>query len=711
MEDYANFFSLESDDFTDEELEFFIEEYYSVQLIEEDFLTERQPLSISQRLAKGRTMKRLAPKMKRARERMKKRMVPQEKLMVRARKAAIALIRKRVAGKKGERYNQLSPSERMGIDRMVMKKMSTVGKLAKRLLPVVKKKALETMKSARSVKEETDMKKILRECIKLHGLKLVEFTDGKSFKLTVSEAKQALSLLESLKGDPYQNVFEDRLVESIGSFRHALNEGEELDKAKDAHKKEGDRLKVKQEREKENAKVRDVKDKDSAVNEAAGKGRPRGAPHIENVRFWDLPKDQLDYIRKDAAAAVKANPQNPKNIKGKGNYADQISDAGTVLNWRKKKGLKEGMLRFKDFGKAPERKIVSEEDRIRRNIEKKSERTGVPVDILEKVLNRGLEQGDEQSAFERMNSFANGGAARELDADLQEFQDTDKGGNPKKSLPPPKKIALVPHDGGWRFYVEESGGMKYTLPQSPVKPMVNMAAVKTFSKRNFNVSRRPLWVPKVEAAIKFAEKKYKKGSAFAKKHGVDGVYENIEEGLSSSMYALVKNGKVVEKGSKAKMVSAMKKAKKETGLDRKNLFVGNSPSKKVGDMWESLEEKHGKANPVARFMNQVSKPSTHKSVKKKGDDKRRQKHKGKLYEVGGAGEQGTDELAQKYADDTPGQDANIKQDFLFVDKPEIELPESIVKGIVRMYEKGLSVEDIARVTKQGQADIEAIVAK
>ena len=541
MEDYANFFSLESDDFTDEELEFFIEEYYSVQLIEEDFLTERQPLSISQRLAKGRTMKRLAPKMKRARERMKKRMVPQEKLMVRARKAAIALIRKRVAGKKGERYNQLSPSERMGIDRMVMKKMSTVGKLAKRLLPVVKKKALETMKSARSVKEETDMKKILRECIKLHGLKLVEFTDGKSFKLTVPEAKQALSLLESLKGDPYQNVFEDRLVESIGSFRHALNEGEELDKAKDAHKKEGDRLKVKQEREKENAKVRDVKDKDSAVNEAAGKGRPRGAPHIENVRFWDLPKDQLDYIRKDAAAAVKANPQNPKNIKGKGNYADQISDAGTVLNWRKKKGLKEGMLRFKDFGKAPERKIVSEEDRIRRNIEKKSERTGVPVDILEKVLNRGLEDGDEQSAFDRMNSFANGGAARELDADL--------------------------------------------------------------------------------------------------------------------------------------------------------------------------EEKHGKANPVARFMNQVSKPSTHKSVKKKGDDKRRQKHKGKLYEVGGAGEQGTDELAQKYADDTPGQDANIKQDFLFVDKPEIELPESIVKGIVRMYEKGLSVEDIARVTKQGQADIEAIVAK
>ena len=72
-----------------------------------------------------------------------------------------------------------------------------------------------------------------------------------------------------------------------------------------------------------------------------GDGRPRGASHIENIRFWDLPKDKLEYIKKDSDKAMKANPNNPKNTKGKGNYADQINDADTVLAWRKKKGIKE----------------------------------------------------------------------------------------------------------------------------------------------------------------------------------------------------------------------------------------------------------------------------------------------------------------------------------------------------------------------------------
>ena len=68
------------------------------------------------------------------------------------------------------------------------------------------------------------------------------------------------------------------------------------------------------------------------------KGRPRGAPHIENERFWDLPKSQLDYIRKDAYDAMKANPTARK---ASGKWADEVNDAETVLYWRKKKGIKE----------------------------------------------------------------------------------------------------------------------------------------------------------------------------------------------------------------------------------------------------------------------------------------------------------------------------------------------------------------------------------
>ena len=84
----------------------------------------------------------------------------------------------------------------------------------------------------------------------------------------------------------------------------------------------------------------DEAEKDAAddVMEAdpkAKKGRPRGAPHIENVRFWDLPESSLRYIIKDAADAVSRLPF----AKKAGKWADEVNDAVTVIHWRKKKGI------------------------------------------------------------------------------------------------------------------------------------------------------------------------------------------------------------------------------------------------------------------------------------------------------------------------------------------------------------------------------------
>ena len=82
-------------------------------------------------------------------------------------------------------------------------------------------------------------------------------------------------------------------------------------------------------------------DLDEATKWKMGDGRPRGGSHIENVRFWDLSKDELQYIMKDAGEAMKANPTGRKATSGPGNYADQVNDAQTVLVWRKKNGIKE----------------------------------------------------------------------------------------------------------------------------------------------------------------------------------------------------------------------------------------------------------------------------------------------------------------------------------------------------------------------------------
>ena len=86
----------------------------------------------------------------------------------------------------------------------------------------------------------------------------------------------------------------------------------------------------------------DEAEKDAAddVMEAGPKkkgGRPRGGPHIENVRFWDLPESSLKYIIKDASQAIAANPLARK---AGGKWPDEVNDAVTVLHWRKKKGIK-----------------------------------------------------------------------------------------------------------------------------------------------------------------------------------------------------------------------------------------------------------------------------------------------------------------------------------------------------------------------------------
>ena len=74
-----------------------------------------------------------------------------------------------------------------------------------------------------------------------------------------------------------------------------------------------------------------------------GDGRPRNAPRIENERFWNLPYDSLKYIAKDAGDAMKANPTARKATTGPGNWADQVADAATVMQWRKKNGIKESV--------------------------------------------------------------------------------------------------------------------------------------------------------------------------------------------------------------------------------------------------------------------------------------------------------------------------------------------------------------------------------
>jgi spore germination cell wall hydrolase CwlJ-like protein len=102
-----------------------------------------EALDIKQRRERGRQMKRLAPKIARKRKiAMKKKATP-EKLMGRARKAAIKVLRNRML--KGKSYESLPAPQRQKIDQRIEKKKSAIEKIAKKLLPKLRKQETERM--------------------------------------------------------------------------------------------------------------------------------------------------------------------------------------------------------------------------------------------------------------------------------------------------------------------------------------------------------------------------------------------------------------------------------------------------------------------------------------------------------------------------------------------------------------------------------------
>ena len=131
---------------------------YGMKIAEEMELDEAV-LSIAQRRQRSLTMRKFAGKIANARKRMAARPATKAQLVTRATKAATVIIRKKVAGKKGVGYADLAPSAKMAVDKKVAKKSAAIKKIAKKLLPKVKMAdKLKRQKAADAKKnEEVDL--------------------------------------------------------------------------------------------------------------------------------------------------------------------------------------------------------------------------------------------------------------------------------------------------------------------------------------------------------------------------------------------------------------------------------------------------------------------------------------------------------------------------------------------------------------------------
>lgn len=114
----------------------------------------KEALTVAQRLVRKRLLKRIGPKLKRRKELLKTKMATPERLKKRSRKAAIQLIRSKFAGTAGKNYATLSSSQKINVDKIIQRKMSSVTQIAKRLLPRIRKKEQERLASARGAKNE-----------------------------------------------------------------------------------------------------------------------------------------------------------------------------------------------------------------------------------------------------------------------------------------------------------------------------------------------------------------------------------------------------------------------------------------------------------------------------------------------------------------------------------------------------------------------------
>jgi hypothetical protein len=117
-----------------------------------DELNEK-PLDPQQRRKRAIQMKRLAPKIAIKRKIALRKKASGDNLIKRAEKQAKNLIRKKMT--KGKDYKSLPYQARINIDKMVERKKGLIAKIAKKLLPKIKKQEIERMKSKGDSKNES----------------------------------------------------------------------------------------------------------------------------------------------------------------------------------------------------------------------------------------------------------------------------------------------------------------------------------------------------------------------------------------------------------------------------------------------------------------------------------------------------------------------------------------------------------------------------
>ena len=440
-------------EFTDSELDAFVEMTDLEDLdedleIDEEFdeylelLDEvRKPLSVQQRMVIGRRMKRLAPRMARMRKIRKMRMADRPRLERRARKAAIKLLRKRFAGKQGANYASLAPGAKMQVDRIIQKKMAMVGRIAKRLLPKVRKGEMERLKSMRSskavAKKNTRAAHPWSESYKKEEFIWEEEDEGTNQKL-ITILRQAFRdpternlVIRALKGGE-KSLKNPKLRPFMLKLLTRLLDATQDDPSMLA------KMRDKLRRMSQADDVKEAEDPDIGHRKGSQPAKYHAGLSVSTKKKRDAHFKKHGPMADDDPRGYKPAP---------GDATAKTKPSVHTKKYRQMYG--------EDFNAAFNNFMAEQyiEEKALEGLKKKSEKSGIPYSILKKVYDRGMAAWQtghrpgttpQQWAYARVNSYITKGKTyHTTDKDLRENEEEDRA---KEAIKREKQADKRKHD-------------------------------------------------------------------------------------------------------------------------------------------------------------------------------------------------------------------------------------------------------------------------
>ena len=471
---------------------------------EEEMDEERKPLSIGQRQKISQRMKRMAKRLARLRQIKAKMMPAQQRIKMRARKAALMSLRKRAAGTRGLNYSELSPSQRIAVDSALYKRFGSklntaVDRIAKRILPNIRKKAQASVAQARArqrtneavnnndktlahraIEDEKDIKEArksavdkdardagdtnivyqMRKTINSRGEHETIFANGQKASISISDAKKMLARFDSLRMPADKHEFTVQAGKSLSDFRSILSRG--LDKSKKSKISLGGRSfrefrsynKYQPDEPPGTRLVGEAKSSVGGVDPDANDDPnvPRKVdPKLDLLmRLGLVDTDELQKYRRALRSSKKQALQSPEMRKKLADLLDKLLDytVGDTQTYSR--------IRYR-VQKARSESV---------DLSKKAEKSGIDVAILNTVFQREIvETNDINRAFDRVNSFIAGGKAAEMDKDLSEAIENKKG--------------RIYKDGKWIGTVRHRGDSFISHRTHPTKKLSVMKSHKT----------------------------------------------------------------------------------------------------------------------------------------------------------------------------------------------------------------------------------------